>query len=202
MAIWRWLRWVLGLALAGLAVWAVSGRTGELSGASDYLAHLHWWWVVAAAGAEALSYLSFAAMQKRLLDAGGLTVGLRPLSGITVAGNAIQVTLPGGVVLAAAFAYRQYRRFGADEVLAGWVMVAMTALSIITLSALAAAGLAVGASAGNAYDLASVIIGVARDRRPGRAGVGQARLSDRPRHPSRAAQPAALPSSRRRSRQW
>lgn len=161
VVIWRWLRWILGLALAGVAVWAVSGRTDELSGARGYLDHLRWGWFVVAAVVEALSYLSFAAMQGRLLKADDVTVGMRRLSAITVAGNAIQVTLPGGVVLAAAFAYRQYRRVGADEVLAGWVMVAMTALSIMSLAGLAVVGLAVASTTGNAYDLASVILGVA-----------------------------------------
>jgi putative heme transporter len=160
-AIWKWARWVLGLGLAGVAIWAVEGRTGELSGASSYLAHLRWGWVVLAAVAEVLSYVSFAALQGQLLNAGETSAGIGTLSGITFAGNAIQNSLPAGAVLAAAFAYRQYRRYGADEVLAGWVILATAALAGISLAGLAAAGLAVAASRGNAYDLASVIIGVA-----------------------------------------
>ena len=45
---WPWLKYVVGLVLAGLALWALAGRTGELSGASSYLGHLRWWWLALA----------------------------------------------------------------------------------------------------------------------------------------------------------
>lgn len=158
---WRWLRYLLGLGVAGVAVWAVAGKTGELGGASQYLVHLEWGWAVLAALAEAVSYLSFAGMQRRLLGAGGVDVPLMPMTGIALAGNAIQNSLPAGIVLSSAYAYRQFRRWGADEVLSGWVVVALAAVTMITLSALAAVGLGLAASAGSTFDLVSAIVGVA-----------------------------------------
>ena len=157
---WRAGKLVLGFGLAALAVWAVSGKTGELSGAGRYLAHLDWGWLVVAAAAELVSYVAFAAMQRRLLQAGHVGAGLTPMTGVTLAGNAIQNSLPAGVVLAAAYAFRQYRRFGADDVLSGWVVVAMTILSLMSLSTLAAVGLAMAASTGSAFDLVGVIVGL------------------------------------------
>lgn len=159
--VWRWARYLLGLALGGLVIWAVLGKSDELSGASRYLSHLNWGWVAVAAAAEAASYLSFAGMQRRLLIAGKVGIPMLPLSGITVAGNAIQNSLPAGLLLASAYAFRQYRRWGADDVLSAWVVLAVAGLSLVSLSGLAAVGLGMAASTGSALDLVSAIVGVA-----------------------------------------
>lgn len=157
---WRWLRYVVGLGLAALAIYLVTGKTDELRGASTFLSGLRWWWVIPAAALEAASYLSFAGLQRRLLLAGEVAVPVAPMAGITMAANAIQNSLPAGVLLSAAYSFRQYRRHGADDVLSGWVVVAMAAVSLITLSGLAAAGLALAASTGSALDLVESIVGV------------------------------------------
>lgn len=157
--VWHWARYVFGLGLGGLAIWAVMGKSDELSGASHYLAHMRWGWVVIAAVAEATSYVSFASMQRRLLSAGGVGVPIAPMTGITMASNAIQNSLPAGLVLASAYNFRQYRRWKADDVLSAWVVIAMAALSMLTLSVLAAAGLGAAASTGSALDLVSAIVG-------------------------------------------
>lgn len=158
---WRVLRYVVGLAVGGLAVWAVAGKSDELTGAGAYLSRVEWSWVIAAVAAEAASYLAFAAGQSRLLLAGRVRVPAPALNGITLATTAIQSSLPGGVVLATAYQFRQYRRFGADDILAGWVVVAMGALSFISLAAIAAAGLALAVGTGSALDLVEVILGIA-----------------------------------------
>ncbi|MCL2394128.1 MAG: YbhN family protein [Acidimicrobiaceae bacterium] len=157
---WHWARYIIGLALAAVAVFAVAGRTDELAGASRFLSHLSGWWVAPAVAVEVLSYVSFAALQRRLLAAGKVNVPVPDITGITVAGNAIQNTLPAGVVLAAAYNFRQYRHYGADDVLSGWAVVATAAVSMITLSVLAAAGLTLAASRGSALDLVTAIVGV------------------------------------------
>ena len=83
-----------------------------------------------------------------------------PMTGISLAGNAIQNSLPGGIVFYAAYVFRQYRRFGADDVLAGWTLVAANALSFVTLAAVAAVGLGLALGAGSALDLVEVILGI------------------------------------------
>ena len=107
-----------------------------------------------------MSYLAYASLQRRLLLAGKVRVPIAPMTGISLAGNAIQNSLPGGVVFYAAYVFRQYRRFGADEVLAGWTLVAVNALSFIALSVAGRrrAGMALGA--GSALDLVEVILGI------------------------------------------
>ncbi len=158
--VWRIVRFVLGFAVAGVAIWAITGKTDELSGATAYLSNLRWGIVVVALGAEAVSYLAYASLQRRLLLAGKVRIQMAPMTGISLAGNAIQNSLPGGVIFYAAYVFRQYRRFGADDVLAGWTLVAVNALSFISLSALATVGLGMALGAGSALDLVEVILGI------------------------------------------
>jgi uncharacterized protein (TIRG00374 family) len=157
---WRVARYFFGLAIGGLAVWAIAGKADELRGASAFLDHLIWPWVLLAALAEVVSYLAFAALQQRLLQAGSVDVPMPLITGVTLAATAMQNSLPAGVVLSIGYGYRQYRRFGADEVLAGWALIAMTALSFITLAVLSALGLILAFGTGSALDLAEVIPGV------------------------------------------
>ncbi len=158
--VWRVGRYVIGLAAAGVAAWAISGKTDELEGATTYLAHLRWWWIAVALAAEAASYLAYASMQRRLLRAGEVNAPLATVTGVSLAGQAIQNSLPGGFVIYLAYVFRQYRRFGADDVLAGWTVLAVNVVSFVTLAGVAAVGLCLALSAGNAYDLVEAILGV------------------------------------------
>ena len=160
-AIWRIARYVIGLAAVGIAAWVISGKTDELSGASTYLENLRWYWMLVAVFAEAVSYLALASLQRRLLWCGRVKVPMVPMTGISLAGNAIQNSLPGGLAFFYVYNFRQYRRFGADDVLAGWTVVAVNAVSFVTLSAVAAVGVALALSSGNAYDLVEAILGIA-----------------------------------------
>lgn len=160
-AVWRVARYLLGLAAVGVAAWVVSGKTDELSGAGTYLENLRWYWMLVAVGAEAVSYLAVASLQRRLLWCGRVKIPMVPMTGIALAGNAIQNSLPGGLAFYYVYNFRQYRRFGADDVLAGWTVVAVNAVSFVTLSAIAALGVALALSSGNAYDLVEAILGIA-----------------------------------------
>ena len=153
-------RYVIGLGLAALAFYVISGKTDELSGARGYLEDLRWYWLVVAAIAEAASIVAFAALQRRLLAAGNVKLGMRPLTGITLAGNAIQNSLPAGTLLSAVFSFRQFHHRGADEVLAGWTLLGTAALSLITLVVLAGIGLSAAVGTGTALDLVEVIAGM------------------------------------------
>jgi uncharacterized protein (TIRG00374 family) len=152
--------YLVGLALGGIAVWEVSGKSAELRGATTYLRHLTWWWVVLAAGAEVVSYLAFAGAMRRLLRSGGVEVPLRTMTVFTVAGNAIQNTLPAGIALGSAYLFRQFRRQGADDVLAGWVIVAVAVLSFGGLTLIAATGVILALGSASALDLVVVIGGL------------------------------------------
>jgi uncharacterized protein (TIRG00374 family) len=116
--------------------------------------------VVLAAACEAGSLFSFAVLQGRLLQAGKVRVGLGSLSAITLAATSIADSLPLGPALASVFAYRQYRRKGATQALAGWVVAASLVVAVVTLAVLAAFGLAVAGAEGASYDLVWVTVGV------------------------------------------
>jgi hypothetical protein len=150
----------VGLGLAWFALDALNGHRGELSDAETYLSHLHWQWVILAAACEAGSLFSFALLQGRLLQAGKLRVGLGTLSAITLAATSIANSLPLGSALASVFAYRQYRRKGATQALAGWVVAASLVVATVTLAVLASFGLAVAGAEGASYDLVWVTVGV------------------------------------------
>jgi len=151
---------VVGLALAGVAIYVVAGRRGELSGAASILGHLRVGWVAMAVVGEAASIVAFAALQKVLLSGGRLDIGLAPLTGITLAGNSINNSLPGGPAFASIFAYRQFRRQGADEVLAGWTIVATTVCAALSLAALAVIGLLAAGNKASGLNLTDVTLGI------------------------------------------
>jgi len=157
---WPWLKYIVGLALAGLALWALAGRRDELSGASSYLDHMRWWWVVLAATAEAGSLVAFALVQKRLLEAGGVVMSTGRLTGVTVASTAIANSMPAGPLVSSVFAFRQYRLKGADEALSAWTLAAVFVVASVSLALVAAVGLAVAGAEGAGLDLVGVTVAV------------------------------------------
>jgi uncharacterized membrane protein YbhN (UPF0104 family) len=157
---WPVLRWLVGLALLGLALDVLSGHKGELSGIGTTLAHLRWWWVAPAVAAETASELSFVVVQQRLLSAGGLSPPLRPLTGVTLASQAMTSSVPGGAAVAAVYGFRWYRRFGADDTLAGWALVGTSISAALSLALLAGVGLVLATEEGASLDLVPAVIGV------------------------------------------
>ena len=163
------------VALALVVIQVAGAHRDELTGTRRYLEDLNWAWIAVAIGAEICSMLSFTALQRRLLSAGGLDVRMRPLVAITLAGNAMANSLPAGGAFATVFAYRQYRRKGADEALAAWTLVAVTCLTSVTLAALAVIGAVIAGDDGSVSGLAPLIalllvgpaLGVAVIVRPG-----------------------------------
>lgn len=157
---WPLVRWLFGLVALALVVEVLSGHGSELSGFGDVLSHLRWWWLPAAVVLEAASLVSFAAVQYRLLEAGGLRPPVTPLVGITLASQAITNSLPGGTAVAAVYGFRWYRRLGADDGLAGWAMVGSGVAAALGLALVAAGGLVLATEQGATLDLIPVVFGV------------------------------------------
>ena len=155
--LWQTVRIVIGLGLGASAVAVIAGRRGELSGAASLLSNLHWGWLALAVPAEIASLLAFAATERKMLRVGQVPIGMTSLAGIAVAGNAIQNSLPGGVAWASIFAFRQFRRRGADEVLAAWTVMAVGVVSVIGLAVVAAVGFLIASGQGAPLDLLEVI---------------------------------------------
>ncbi len=157
---WPYLRYVVGLAIAAWVFDTLNGHRGELDGALGILGHLRWDWVVLAAGAETVSLVAFSVLQIRLLAAGSVEVGFGPMNAVTLAANAIGNSIPLGPAASTVYTFRQYRRRGADDALAGWSLAATFVLTTVTLAGLAAAGLALAGPIGEGFDLVWVTLAV------------------------------------------
>jgi uncharacterized protein (TIRG00374 family) len=153
-------RYLVGLGLGGLALWAVAGQRGELTGATSELSHLQVGWLLLGIFAELLSVVAFSRMQARLLRAGGGDMPPARILGITFAAGAIASSLPAGPAVSSLYAYRQYRRCGADQGVATWTLLATLISSALGLALLATAGLLVAEQQGAALDLVGVTIAV------------------------------------------
>jgi pimeloyl-ACP methyl ester carboxylesterase len=112
------------LAVAALAAAGTAERT-PVAASFTVLGHLHWLWIPAAVLLESASMAAFAIMLRRLLAAGGASVGVRPMLATAYAANAVSVSVPlAGPGLATAFTFRRFTRQGADVPLAGWSLLA------------------------------------------------------------------------------
>jgi pimeloyl-ACP methyl ester carboxylesterase/uncharacterized membrane protein YbhN (UPF0104 family) len=88
------------------------------------LGHLRWLCIPAAIVLESVSMAAFAIMLRRLLAAGGASVGVRPMLATAYAANAVSVSVPlAGPGLATGFIFRRFTRQGADAPLAGWSLL-------------------------------------------------------------------------------
>jgi uncharacterized protein (TIRG00374 family) len=158
--IWPTLRFVLGIGILVVAVWALDSHRGELSGFSQVFLHLKWWWIPPALLVEAASFVCFAGLQYELLYCGGLAAPEGALVKMTFAAQAINNSLPGGSAFSAVYGFRWFRRFGADDTLAAWSLVGTLVASSVSLSLVATAGLALATGEGASLDLIPVIVGV------------------------------------------
>ena len=143
-----WARRGVAVALLGVAAYGAYDRHSQLAEAAHLVRHLRPAWLVVAIVAEAGSMVVFARLQRWLLRAGGCDIGLGEMVEITLAGNALGTSLPGGAAWAATWAFGQLRRRGADRVLAGWVILVAGALSSFALFVLVAAGAFLAGSRG------------------------------------------------------
>ncbi len=156
---WPLLRFVLGIVILAVAVWVLASHTDELSGLSEVFQDLNWWWIPAAVVAETASFVCFAGMQYELLRCGRLKAPRVPLFKMTLAAQALANSLPGGTAVSAVYAFRWFRRFGADGPLAAWTMVGTLVAAFLSLALVATTGLAFATGEGASLDLIPVIIG-------------------------------------------
>jgi hypothetical protein len=158
--VWPVLRFVLGIGVLVLAVWALSGHRGELSGFSAVFEHLKLWWIPPALLVELASYVCFAGLQYEFLRCGGLLPPEGALLKMTFASQAITNSLPGGTAFSAVYGFRWFRRFGANDTLAAWSLAGTVVASVVSLALVATAGLALATGEGASLDLIPVIVGV------------------------------------------
>ncbi len=150
---WRHVRLAISVALLGAAIGFLVDRAQDFSAAGDLLARVHPAWIAAAIAVEAASLVVFARLQRWLLRAGGVRLSLRTMVEITLAGNAMAATLPGGVAWAAAWVFGQLSRRGVDRFLRIWVFLVAGALSSFALFLVVAVGIEIAGDSGPLSDL-------------------------------------------------
>jgi pimeloyl-ACP methyl ester carboxylesterase/uncharacterized membrane protein YbhN (UPF0104 family) len=138
-----------GVTLAAVTAVAVAGVAERTAVAASFtvLDHLQWLWIPAALLLESVSMAAVAIMLRKLLAAGGASVGIRPMLATAYAANAVSVSVPlAGPTLATAFTFRRFTRQGADAPLAGWSLLAGGVISSAAAALIVVGG---GLASGN-----------------------------------------------------
>ena len=149
------------VAVAALAAAGVTERAA-LAASFALLGHLRWIWIPAAIAGESASMAAFAIMLRRLLAAGGASVGVRPMLATAYAANALSVSVPlAGPGLATAFTFRRFIRQGADAPLAWSLLAGGVASSAAAALVVAGGGLASGKTLGAAVAVPGGLLAVA-----------------------------------------
>jgi uncharacterized protein (TIRG00374 family) len=148
------IRYVVG-AGAGIAVLLLLfGRRGDLAAAWHRMIGAKPGWVAAAIAAEALSLWAFAYLQHRVLRLAGTAIGVGGLFLLSLANDAIALSVPGEPAVSSAYRYRYYRRRGVTGAGAGWTIFTILIAQAIGMSLVLLLGVVValtgGKSAGNA----------------------------------------------------
>lgn len=138
----RWPRWlpspkVLVAIAVVLAFAALMVRIrGDLATAIHRVRPSGLVWLPLAFGAEGTSFLAYAAVQRRLLAAGGAEIGRRTITGLTAAATGISNLVPGGTAPSSGWLVSQYHRRGIPISLGLWAVLAggfTAAISVLFL---------------------------------------------------------------------
>ena len=122
------------------------------------MARITWPWLVAAFVAEMASVVPLAEAQRLVLSAGGARIPRGQMILITLASNAISMSVPAGVAVAEGYAYRQYRRFRATQAVSAWGELAAGAIAFAALAAIAFVGAVI--DSGTAARIVIPVLGV------------------------------------------
>jgi putative heme transporter len=137
----RYARHALSVAVLATAGYFLAAHASDLRAASHLLSGLRWPWILVAVACEAVSMLVFARLQRRLLRAGGVRLGLGTMLGLTVAANAMDATLPGGIAWAATWVFGKLSDRGVPRAQRVWMFLAAGAVSSFALFVVVAAGI-------------------------------------------------------------
>ena len=119
-------------------------------------------WVLPALALAAVSMLTAALEQRRVLRAGGLSLPLRSMAAITLAGNAVSVTVPfAGSTAGTAFTYIQLKKRGADVATAAWALATSGIISTAVLAVVLGLGASfTGEGATSVVGAVAVLLGI------------------------------------------
>ena len=162
----RWRRWIwiiIGLAGLLLAARAVAGSRAELVAAVSGLGRVLWAWLGLAIVAECCAFTALAFAQRRMLRAGGVTVGVGALARLAVASQAVGSVLPAGYLISNVVVLRVLARRGISQLLALWMLAIAGLLYVVTLLLIGLVGAQLAPAGRNVPDLrlvAAITLGV------------------------------------------
>ncbi len=154
------MRWLAGVTIGLLALQALNGDKGEVTEAFRYLSHLNVVYLLFAIFGEMLSVVSYSYLQLRLLKSADVEVSPLWMTMVSFAALTISSSLPAGPAFSSVYIFRQYKRKGADDILAGWTLFASFAFTAMALACLAAAGALIAYGESSSYDLLYVIAAI------------------------------------------
>jgi uncharacterized protein (TIRG00374 family) len=148
---------VAAIAIVAIVAWR---QRHLFTGFGSIMTRLTWYWVALAFVAELASIPPLAEAQLIVLRAGGTRPDRWRMNLVTLASNAVSMSIPAGVAVAEGYTYSRYRRLGASAAVAAWAELASGALSFAALAAMALAGAVVaGGPAGRVLlPLLSVVV--------------------------------------------
>lgn len=141
------LRIALQVAAVAAVVYFFAHEAHRFQGFGATLAGLQWSWVLLALVAELASIPPLAEAQRIVLRAGGTDADRFQMNLVTLASNAISLSVPAGVAVAEGYTFTIYRRFGADTATAAWAELASGAIAFAALAAVALAGAVIAGGA-------------------------------------------------------
>ena len=155
---WQILRFLVGIALGLIVLNALNGQRNDLVEALNQLGRVKLVWVAVGAIIELFSYVALGALQRQLLSVAGVPLEVPFATALSFASGAIVASLPGGPVFASVFSFHQYRRRGADSVIAVWALIGTGMFEALALSLVATAGVGLAIQEGASYNLIGVTI--------------------------------------------
>ncbi|MGE5287056.1 MAG: lysylphosphatidylglycerol synthase transmembrane domain-containing protein [Micromonosporaceae bacterium] len=136
----RLLRVAVEAAAVGAVVYFFVHERDLFRGFGSTISSLEWAWVGLAFAAELASVPALAEAQRIVLRAGGVEANRFQMNLVTLASNAMAVSVPAGVAVAEGYSFIRYRRFGAGTAVAAWSELASGAIAFCALASVALAG--------------------------------------------------------------
>jgi uncharacterized protein (TIRG00374 family) len=114
-------------------------------GFGDTMSRIVWFWLVLSFAAEMTSIVPLAEAQRMVLAVGGTKAPRGRMILVTLASNAISMSVPAGIAVAEGYTYKRYREFGATQAVAAWAELASGAIAFAALAGIALAGAVIDA---------------------------------------------------------
>lgn len=129
-----------GLLVGMLLFHTLGGSIDQLGRAAQVLSHPALGWLAVAVACEVVSYLAYAAGQRRLVAAAGGSLRTRWLACLAVSAQALSNFLPAGYLAANVLNFKELRRQRIGAAQSGWILLMSSTLYIGTLAGLTVIG--------------------------------------------------------------